>query len=205
MGEDMMGEMKLFGGNFVPQDWLPCDGRLLEVSQYQALYSILGTLYGGDGRTTFALPDLRRRTPIGWGQGPELSDHQIGNVGGVEQQGLTVAQLPGHTHSDPAAGAPATDGGGGFTSTTTGVNTGPTGGNTNTDRGGGTTSVAVGGNTGPAGSPGTTDGGGGATSASATGGRTTGVSGEGQPVDRMQPYLALNYIICVEGLYPARS
>ncbi|MEZ4385631.1 MAG: tail fiber protein [Nannocystaceae bacterium] len=96
--EGMIGEIRLFAGNFAPRSWAFCEGQLLPISQNSALFSILGTMYGGDGRTTFALPDLRGRAPIGVGHGPGLSDIRQGEKGGAEQVTLTTSQLPSHNH-----------------------------------------------------------------------------------------------------------
>ncbi len=96
--EGFIGEIRMFAGNFAPRGWALCEGQLLSVSQNQALFSILGTTYGGDGRTTFALPDLRGRVVIHPGQGPGLSSHRLGEKGGQENVTLTVDQMPSHTH-----------------------------------------------------------------------------------------------------------
>lgn len=98
MSEPFVGEIRMFAGNFAPRGWAFCDGQLLAVSQNDALFSLLGTIYGGDGRTTFGLPDLRGRVPIHAGQGPGLSDRRLGSKAGAENVTLTVNQLPSHTH-----------------------------------------------------------------------------------------------------------
>ncbi|MFC2015152.1 phage tail protein [Chloroflexota bacterium] len=98
MSEPFVGEIKMFAGNFAPRQYAFCDGQLLAISQNDALFSLLGTIYGGDGRTTFGLPDLRGRIPIHQGQGPGLSNRQIGQKTGVEQVTLNVNQLPAHHH-----------------------------------------------------------------------------------------------------------
>jgi len=100
-GEPYLGEVDLFGGTFAPRGWASCDGQILPINQNQALYSLLGTTYGGDGRTTFALPDLRGRTPIGPRQGPGLSDRNLGEKAGVQSVSLTEAQMPSHNHTLP--------------------------------------------------------------------------------------------------------
>jgi microcystin-dependent protein len=108
----------MFAGNFAPRGWAFCDGQLLAVSQNDALFSLLGTIYGGDGRTTFGLPDLRGRIPIHAGHGPGLSERRLGAKGGEEAVTLTVNQLPSHSHAltgtsagatsiDPVGNAPA--------------------------------------------------------------------------------------------------
>lgn len=89
----------MFGGNFAPRGWALCDGQLLSISQNTALFSILGTTYGGDGRTTFGLPDLRSRVPMHPGNGPGLSTRRLGEKSGVESVNLTVNNLPNHSHA----------------------------------------------------------------------------------------------------------
>lgn len=96
--EPMLGEVILFAGNFAPRGWAFCDGQLLPISSNQALFSLLGTIYGGDGRTTFALPDLRGRTPIGAGNGPGLSTIRQGQKAGAESTTLSMNNLPSHNH-----------------------------------------------------------------------------------------------------------
>lgn len=98
MSEPFVGEIRMFAGNFAPRGWAFCDGQLLAVSQNDALFSLLGTIYGGDGRTTFGLPDLRGRIPIHAGHGPGLSERRLGAKGGAEKVTLTVNQLPSHGH-----------------------------------------------------------------------------------------------------------
>ena len=97
--EPFIGEIRMFAGTFAPRGWAFCDGQLLAISGNEALFSLLGTTYGGDGRTTFALPDLRGRVAIHPGQGPGLSNYTQGQIGGVESNTLTVSQMPSHTHS----------------------------------------------------------------------------------------------------------
>ncbi len=99
MSEPFVGEIRMFAGNFAPRGWAFCDGQLLAVSQNDALFSLLGTVYGGDGRTTFGLPDVRGRIPIHAGHGPGLSERRLGSKGGAENVTLTVNQLPSHHHN----------------------------------------------------------------------------------------------------------
>ena len=98
MAEPFVGEITMFAGNFAPRGWAFCDGQLLAVSQNDALFSLFGTIYGGDGRTTFGLPDLRGRIPIHAGSGPGLSLRRLGAKAGTEKETITVNQLPSHTH-----------------------------------------------------------------------------------------------------------
>ncbi len=98
MSEPFVGEIRMFAGNFAPRGWAFCDGQLLAVSQNDALFSLLGTIYGGDGRTTFGLPDMRGRIPIHAGSGPGLSPRRVGSKAGAETVTVTVNQLPSHGH-----------------------------------------------------------------------------------------------------------
>jgi len=92
--EPFIGEIRMFGGNFAPRGWALCNGQLMSIAQNTALFSILGTTYGGDGRTTFALPNLQGRFPMHWGRGAGLSDRQIGEQGGSEN--AEIIKAPGH-------------------------------------------------------------------------------------------------------------
>ena len=96
--EPFIGQIIMFGGNFAPRGWAYCNGQLLSISNYSALYSLLGTTYGGDGRTTFALPDLRGRVPIHAGQGEGLTERRPGEKGGAEFVTLNVNEMPAHKH-----------------------------------------------------------------------------------------------------------
>tara|TARA_R110000787_G_scaffold76919_4_gene169367 strand:- start:1693 stop:2292 length:600 start_codon:yes stop_codon:yes gene_type:complete len=97
--DPMLASIQIFAGNFAPRGWAYCDGQLLAINQYQALFSLLGTTYGGDGRTSFALPDLRGRAAIGPRRGPGLSNYNLGARSGVESVVLTSLQMPSHFHS----------------------------------------------------------------------------------------------------------
>ncbi|MFD2165900.1 phage tail protein [Thalassotalea euphylliae] len=98
MSEPFIGQITMFAGNFAPRGWAFCHGQLLSIASNSALFSILGTTYGGDGRTTFGLPDLRGRFPTAQGNGPGLSPYNLGQKGGTEDVVLTAAQMPSHTH-----------------------------------------------------------------------------------------------------------
>jgi len=108
MSEPFVGEIRMFAGNFAPRSWAFCDGQLLAVSQNDALFSLLGTIYGGDGRTTFGLPDMRGRIPLHEGTGPGLSARQLGSKSGGENVTLTTNQLANHSHDFFANTQPAT-------------------------------------------------------------------------------------------------
>lgn len=98
MSEPFLAEVRLFGFNFPPRGWAQCDGSILPISQNQSLYSLIGTVYGGDGRTTFGLPDLRGRTPLHEGQGTGLTQRNLGSDGGEERHTLTLEEIPAHSH-----------------------------------------------------------------------------------------------------------
>ncbi len=108
MSEPFVGEIRMFAGNFVPRGWAFCDGQLLSVAQNDALFNLFGTIYGGDGRTTFGLPDLRGRIPLHSGSGPGLTPRALGSKSGTETVTLTDQQLAGHTHAMQVSSASAT-------------------------------------------------------------------------------------------------
>lgn len=99
MTDPFIGQIKMFGGNFAPRGFAKCDGQLLAISQNEALFSLLGTIYGGDGRTTFALPDLRGRLPIHTGSGPGLTPRALGSKAGTEEVSITASTMPSHGHA----------------------------------------------------------------------------------------------------------
>jgi microcystin-dependent protein len=107
MSEPFIAEIRIFAGNFAPRGWAFCDGQLLPVSQNTALFSLIGTTYGGDGRSTTALPDLQGRAPMHPGRGPGLTSRRLGERGGVDTVTVTEAQLPNHNHAWRAAEDPA--------------------------------------------------------------------------------------------------
>jgi microcystin-dependent protein len=174
MSEPYIGQIIMFGGNFAPRSWAFCDGQLLPISQNTALFSILGTTYGGDGRTSFGLPDLRGRVAIHAGNGPGLSPRRLGDKGGQETVTLTEAQLPSHTHQFTPR-AQSEDG-----------ETDEPQGNFLAKAGGGETIYAGSANADMGGGP-------------------TGSTGGSQAHNNMQPYNAVNFIICLFGIYPSRS
>src|SRR5215475_4447138 len=102
MAQPYVGEIRMFAGNFAPAGWMFCEGQLLPISEYETLFNLIGTTYGGDGQSTFALPDLRGRLPIHFGDGFILAE-----TGGVEEITLTVQQIPAHSHPVLATNAPA--------------------------------------------------------------------------------------------------
>jgi microcystin-dependent protein len=110
MSQPFLGEIRLFCGNFAPRGWALCDGQLMAISQATALFSLLGTTYGGNGTTNFALPNFQDRVPMHWGQGPGLSDYVLGQADGSATETLTIAQLPAHVHPIGTTSAAATTG-----------------------------------------------------------------------------------------------
>ena len=169
MSEPFIAQIMLFGGNFAPRGWAFCSGQLLPIAQNTALFSLLGTTFGGNGQTTFALPDLRGRVPVHPGQGPGLSNVLLGEVGGSETRTLSVGQLPSHSH-----GAAVTQGAQGSTR--------PSG---MVPSAGGAYAAAPDGSTfNPA---------------------FIQAAGGSQPFDIRQPYLGVNYIIALEGIFPSRN
>lgn len=107
MSTPFVGEIRMFGFGRSPNGWQACDGSLLPISEYEVLFTLIGTTYGGDGQTTFAVPDLRGRVPLHQGQGPGLSSYVIGQVSGTETVTLTTAQMAGHTHPVSSTSAAA--------------------------------------------------------------------------------------------------
>jgi microcystin-dependent protein len=184
MDESFLGELRPVGFGFAPRGWMLCQGQALPISQNQALFSLLGTTYGGNGTTTFNLPDLRSRIPVGQGQGPGLSFYSLGQTGGAEGQTLTVAQLPAHSHIVQATMKPdaAVD-----SPTPGGEYIGPGTLKQYSKR---NTSPPVGKNV-PMAANAVTG------SAAPMGGNT--------PHENRQPFIAVNYAICVQGLYPSRG
>ena len=123
MSEPFLGQIRMFAGNFAPRGNAFCMGQILSIAQNTALFSLLGTTYGGNGQTTFALPDLRGRIPIHQGQGPGLSNRSLGQTGGIEQVTLTVNQIPPHSHpAKSATGGNAVNPAGNYFSTDPGGN-----------------------------------------------------------------------------------
>ena len=107
MGMPYIGEIRMFGGNFAPNGWAFCNGSLLSISENETLFTLIGTTYGGDGQTTFALPDLRGRLPLHQGTGPEGQTYVIGEQAGQESVPLTLQQIPAHSHTPVGSQAEA--------------------------------------------------------------------------------------------------
>ena len=110
MADPFVAEIRMFGGNFAPTGWALCNGQIIALLQNTALFSLLGTTYGGDGQTTFALPDLQGRSPMHWGQGPGLSSYDLGQQAGEAGHALAPSEIPAHTHTATGSttGTPST-------------------------------------------------------------------------------------------------
>ncbi|NGP90240.1 phage tail protein [Fodinibius halophilus] len=189
-----------WGPKWAPRGWSQCGGQQIAISQYTAVYSLIGTTYGGDGRTSFALPDLRGRAPIGYGQSPGTSHYPLGSKAGTEERTLTVLEMPSHTHtanteslSSSVAASSETEG----DSTEPGPNkvlakgvvpqSGPNprrDANIYVDSSKADTTIQGG---------------------DVTGSITNSTTGEGQPFSTLQPVTAINYIFCMQGIFPSRS
>ena len=191
--DEFIASIKIFGGNFAPRGWAMCYGQLLAINQYSAVFSLLGTTYGGNGISTFSLPDLRGRVPVGTGLGPGLSNIVLGQVGGTENTPILISNLQTHTHS---------------INSTTNVKVSNKVGDSSDPRG---KVLAEGAQIGsgpnatklkPYVTYNSTDTNNGDL-AGVTG--NTGAIGGNIPINNMQPYLGVNYIICLEGIYPSRN
>jgi microcystin-dependent protein len=179
MSEPFIGELTLFGGNFAPRGYAFCNGGILGIAQNTALFSLIGTIYGGNGQTTFALPNLAGRAVAGQGQGPGLVTRTMGEQYGTESETLTTNQMPGHVHgmvlvaqNDPAKRSHS-----------------PSSGN----------ALSVSSNTSvlnfkPAGQPATT-----------FAPNLVGVTGGAQPHENRQPFLGVTYCIALQGIFPSRN
>ena len=181
MSEVFIGQIKLFAGNFAPRDFAFCDGSILPISQYTALFSLLGTTYGGDGRSTFGLPNLDGRAPIHAGRGPGLTPRRIGERGGADTITLSSQQLPNHSHTWRVVGATSTaqaPGGNALANTAytrSGRSRTPVG----------TQAYAI--------------------ASNLVSIETLQTIGGGNPHNNVQPRLAVTYIIALQGTYPSRN
>lgn len=180
--QGFIGEVRMFAGNFAPQGWAFCEGQLMPISQNTALFSILGTTYGGNGQTTFALPDFRGRVPLGPGKGPGLSQYDPGQTGGTEVVTLNINEMPLHTHGAKSSGTMSCySGPGGDTSPKNNFLAEAEGNiysdveNANMAAGG----VAV--------------------------ETTIDMAGGSAPHNNIQPFLSINFIIAIEGDFPKQG
>ncbi len=172
MSDPFIAEIRIFAGNFAPRDWALCNGQLVPIAQNTALFALIGTTYGGDGRTTMALPNLQGRAPMHAGNGPGLSSRRLGENGGNATATLTEAQMPSHAHTMN-----------GFANAEVA--------NPTATRGIGTATMYR------AGSSTTTTG------AMADG--TLSETGGSDPHNNLQPFLGINFIIAMQGIFPSRS
>lgn len=205
MSEPFIGEIRMVGFNFAPRGWAFCQGQLMSISQNTALFSLLGTLYGGNGQTTFGLPDLRGRGPVGMGQGPGLTDITQGEMSGTENVTLLATQMPAHNHlvqsatatvavSGPVA-VPVSTTSANVASPANAVPAAPSSGGRpfaiyNSAQSGSDTMAPF--------------------NVTLNGSATvpnneTGVSGGSQPMPVRNPYLGINFVIALEGIFPSRN
>lgn len=178
--EGTLATIMMFAGNFAPKNWAFCAGQTISIASNTALFSLLGTTYGGNGTTTFMLPNLQGRVPVGNGQGNGLSYYNLGQVGGAETETLTTGTMPMHTH---AAGALSID-----LSTSAPSTTQPNGNIlaspvADTYASAGTTPVVQSGHL----------------------SAQVAVAGNSQPFPVMQPFLGMNFVICQAGIFPSRG
>jgi microcystin-dependent protein len=173
-----LGAIFIFAGNFAPSGYQLCQGQLLPISQYAALFSILGTTYGGNGTTNFALPDLRGRAPIGQGTGLGLSPVTLGQVGGVQNVSILTSNMPQHNHTVNVSTSPGAQPGPANNFIAAGIDS--QGGNVN-----GFNTAATAGNT--------------------LAPTSVSFAGQGVPLNVESPYLGISYIIAMVGIFPSRN
>ena len=176
--EGYLAQIIMFAGNFAPNGWAFCQGQILSIAQNTALFSLLGTTYGGNGQTTFALPDFRGRVPVGTGQGPGLPNVDLGEASGTNTNTILTSNMPSHSHTTTVnvavsdANANSAEGEGKILGTPL-ANIFVPANNASGNMGGVTVTAApIGGN---------------------------------QPINNMQPYTGMNFVICLEGIYPSRN
>jgi microcystin-dependent protein len=177
--EGTIAEIRYFGGNFNPRGWMLCQGQILSIAQNTALFALIGTIYGGDGQVTFGIPDFRSRWAVGTGQGPGLASIDLGEMAGVENTTILTTNLPAHSHTLSTVRI-AVNG-------TNGDTTSPNGSFIAANQGSFT--EAAGANQ--------------FLGSSLSGTLTP--SGSGTPISIRNPYLGLNVIICIEGIFPSRN
>ncbi len=184
--DEYLGVIKIFAGNFAPKNYMFCAGQLLSISQNTALFSLLGTTYGGNGTTTFALPNLQGIVPIGQGTSPSGTNFTLGETGGAPTTTILTSNIPAHVHSGPGKIS---------VSSSNSTDAVPVD----------NASIAVPGSVVSREFSPTLGFATSTPSVNLTSNVTTAPTGGGIPIDNMQPYLAINYIICVSGIYPSRN
>lgn len=180
MGDQFVGEIRMVGFSFAPTGWALCDGSLLPIAQYQALFSLLGVMFGGNGTTTFGLPDLRGRAPVGMGNGPNLTPITQGELSGNENVSISTQQMPNHTHVLSVAGTETS-------STVAPSGTNNVLGASGAGQGSATIwSTAL-------------------NSPVPLNPAQVGTAGNSQPLPIRNPFLGTNFIIALNGIYPSRN
>lgn len=203
MSDPYLGEIRMVGFNFAPMGWAFCAGQTISIQQNTALFALLGTIYGGNGVQTFQLPDLRGRSPVGMGQGPGLSNINQGEAAGAENATLTINNMPPHTHTASVSGGITATGTASIPATTTSTGEGATPGTTTvlgpasaSGRPASLYSTAA---------PNTTLA---PFNISVQGGAPSiqnSVAGSGLPISLRNPYLGINFIIALQGIFPSRG
>jgi microcystin-dependent protein len=179
--EGTIGEIRMFAGTFAPRTWAYCSAQLLPIAQNTALFSILGTTYGGNGQTTFGLPDFRGRTAVGTGQGPGLSNIVLGQLAGTENVTLTTGNMPAHTHPLTGTVTPTA------INDTENLTDSPVNARLGAPTAFTTTASPL------------------VNMLPAVSTLAVGNNGGSQPFSIMPPYLGMNYIICLFGIFPSRD
>ncbi len=182
MSQPFIGEIKMFAGNFAPRGYAFCNGQLLSIAQNTALFSILGTTYGGNGQTTFGLPNLQGRFPMHWGSGPGLTPRQLGETGGIERVTLLTSQLPAHVHGINLSINPPCSNLAGNSDVPTGNVPAASGQAENFRTPPGNAAMApipIAGN--------------------------TGAAGNNTPVEIINPFQCVSFIIALQGIFPSRN
>ncbi|MBK6937496.1 MAG: phage tail protein [Chitinophagaceae bacterium] len=178
--EGTIAEIRMFAGNFAPRSWAFCNGQLLSIAQYTAVFALLGTTFGGNGQTTFALPDLRGRVALGTGQGPGLPSVNLGEMAGSPQVTLTIANMPAHNHQVTGQLPLSAAGDGTLSTDAANRYLGPTGiYSSSGDDLQNMRPINV--------------------------NMPTNIAGSNAPVTTMPPYLGMNFIVCLEGIFPSRN
>ncbi|MGQ7958623.1 phage tail protein [Pseudomonas sp. SP16.1] len=205
MSEPFLGEIRMVGFNFAPQGWAFCQGQIMSIAQNTALFSLLGTMYGGNGQTTFGLPDLQGRSPVGIGQGPGLSPIVQGEMAGTETVTLLTSNMPAHNHALPAENVPVSVTGPVAVpvSTTTASVGSPANAVPAAPSSGGRPFAIY--NSAQSGTDTLAPFNVTLTGSAAVPANTTGISGSNIPVPLRNPYIGINFVIALQGIFPSHS